>query len=194
MTAPNADHGVMACKYSGHRHCQFRQPEIRRSEAIVTKSLRVSGPRGLNPSILPTQIPAKRLYPGDRPGQGLRLGCSNFKPQDIIVAAGKGHETYQITNEGTIHFDDKEHLIDACTRLLTPKPWTLTDLCTALGCEAATAAGQKLPRMRISCFQRHWHRFKNHRSGHDLSGIAGDRLTATPSSLIWQKKALQDLL
>lgn len=32
----------------------------------------------------------------------------NAKKDDIIVLAGKGHETYQILNTGTIHFDERE--------------------------------------------------------------------------------------
>ena len=27
---------------------------------------------------------------------------------DVVVLAGKGHENYQITNEGVIHFDERE--------------------------------------------------------------------------------------
>lgn len=58
------------------------------------------------------------------------------KPGDIIVAAGKGHETYQITNTGTIHFDDKEELQTAAREFadqFTPIPWTMEDLSRALG-------------------------------------------------------------
>ena len=29
---------------------------------------------------------------------------------DVILIAGKGHETYQIFPEGTIHFDDMEEV------------------------------------------------------------------------------------
>lgn len=32
---------------------------------------------------------------------------------DIILIAGKGHETYQILKDGTIHFDDREVARDA---------------------------------------------------------------------------------
>ena len=30
------------------------------------------------------------------------------KADDVVMIAGKGHETYQILNTGTIHFDDRE--------------------------------------------------------------------------------------
>ena len=34
----------------------------------------------------------------------------NAQKGDVILLAGKGHETYQILNEGTIHFDEREVL------------------------------------------------------------------------------------
>jgi UDP-N-acetylmuramoyl-L-alanyl-D-glutamate--2,6-diaminopimelate ligase len=34
---------------------------------------------------------------------------------DVVVIAGKGHETYQILGERTIHFDDKEVAREAMT-------------------------------------------------------------------------------
>ncbi len=57
------------------------------------------------------------------------------KPGDIIVAAGKGHETYQVTNSGTHHFDDREELWRAADEFcngFNPIPWTATDISTAL--------------------------------------------------------------
>ena len=36
---------------------------------------------------------------------------------DIIVLAGKGHETYQILNEGTIHLDEREVVAEALAEL-----------------------------------------------------------------------------
>jgi UDP-N-acetylmuramoyl-L-alanyl-D-glutamate--2,6-diaminopimelate ligase len=33
---------------------------------------------------------------------------NNAQPKDIILLAGKGHETYQILPTGTIHFDERE--------------------------------------------------------------------------------------
>lgn len=34
--------------------------------------------------------------------------CEEARPGDIIVIAGKGHETYQIVGDQTLHFDDRE--------------------------------------------------------------------------------------
>lgn len=36
----------------------------------------------------------------------------NAQKDDVIVLAGKGHETYQILNTGTIHFDEREVLAE----------------------------------------------------------------------------------
>lgn len=38
----------------------------------------------------------------------IKYALSNAKKGDVIVLAGKGHETYQILNSGTIHFDERE--------------------------------------------------------------------------------------
>ena len=60
------------------------------------------------------------------------------KPGDIIIAAGKGHETYQITNAGTIHFDDKEELKTAAIEFsnrFNPIGWEIDDLTKALSCD-----------------------------------------------------------
>ncbi|MBE7042978.1 MAG: UDP-N-acetylmuramoyl-L-alanyl-D-glutamate--2,6-diaminopimelate ligase [Ruminococcaceae bacterium] len=36
----------------------------------------------------------------------------NAKEDDVIILAGKGHETYQILKEGTIHFDEREVVME----------------------------------------------------------------------------------
>ncbi|MBO5369634.1 MAG: UDP-N-acetylmuramoyl-L-alanyl-D-glutamate--2,6-diaminopimelate ligase [Clostridia bacterium] len=40
--------------------------------------------------------------------EAIAYAMKNALPGDCIVLAGKGHETYQILNEGTIHFDERE--------------------------------------------------------------------------------------
>ncbi|MBR3738181.1 MAG: UDP-N-acetylmuramoyl-L-alanyl-D-glutamate--2,6-diaminopimelate ligase, partial [Eubacterium sp.] len=40
--------------------------------------------------------------------EAIFFALDNAKENDIILLAGKGHETYQILNDGTIHFDERE--------------------------------------------------------------------------------------
>ena len=41
-------------------------------------------------------------------GEAIKFAIENAQKDDIIVLAGKGHETYQILKDGTIHFDERE--------------------------------------------------------------------------------------
>jgi UDP-N-acetylmuramoyl-L-alanyl-D-glutamate--2,6-diaminopimelate ligase len=45
----------------------------------------------------------------DAIGVGIRLA----KPGDMVLIAGKGHETYQITGTVRRHFDDREEAMEA---------------------------------------------------------------------------------
>jgi UDP-N-acetylmuramoyl-L-alanyl-D-glutamate--2,6-diaminopimelate ligase len=47
-----------------------------------------------------------RLIP-DR-AEAIRTAIAFAAPNDLVVIAGKGHETYQIFDDRTIHFDDRE--------------------------------------------------------------------------------------
>ena len=38
-------------------------------------------------------------------------------PEDVILLAGKGHETYQILADGTIHFDEREVVAECLKEL-----------------------------------------------------------------------------
>ena len=40
--------------------------------------------------------------------EAIKLALSMAEPGDVVVMAGKGHENYQITNDGIIHFDERE--------------------------------------------------------------------------------------
>lgn len=40
--------------------------------------------------------------------EAIAWAMNNAQPKDIILLAGKGHETYQILPTGTIHFDERE--------------------------------------------------------------------------------------
>ena len=38
----------------------------------------------------------------------IRKALSCAQPGDVVVLAGKGHETYQILSTGKIHYDERE--------------------------------------------------------------------------------------
>ncbi|MCY0880176.1 MAG: UDP-N-acetylmuramoyl-L-alanyl-D-glutamate--2,6-diaminopimelate ligase [Firmicutes bacterium] len=40
--------------------------------------------------------------------RAIKLALSQAQPGDVILIVGKGHETYQIYRDATIHFDDRE--------------------------------------------------------------------------------------
>jgi UDP-N-acetylmuramoyl-L-alanyl-D-glutamate--2,6-diaminopimelate ligase len=44
--------------------------------------------------------------------EAIEYAVKNAKKDDVIILAGKGHETYQILNTGTIHFDEREVLAE----------------------------------------------------------------------------------
>ncbi len=49
--------------------------------------------------------------------EAIRCALENAKPDDVILLAGKGHETYQILKTGTIHFDEREVVAEALAEL-----------------------------------------------------------------------------
>jgi UDP-N-acetylmuramoyl-L-alanyl-D-glutamate--2,6-diaminopimelate ligase len=50
---------------------------------------------------------AKYSVEPDR-GRAIGMALDEARPGDIVLLAGKGHETYQVLREGTIDFDDRE--------------------------------------------------------------------------------------
>jgi len=40
--------------------------------------------------------------------KAIRIALGEARPGDIVILAGKGHETYQVLRDRTIHFDDRE--------------------------------------------------------------------------------------
>jgi murE/murF fusion protein len=133
--------GKIACKYSDVAIVTSDNPRHESPEAIVDDiiaGIRTEGFCELAKEDLDTN-PGKIGYfkEVDRK-RALQLAVMISNPSDIIVAAGKGHETYQITNSGTIHFDDTEELNRACEKFETrfaPIEWNKKDLIQALAQE-----------------------------------------------------------
>ena len=40
--------------------------------------------------------------------EAIRYALGEAKKGDVVILAGKGHETYQILNTGKIHYDERE--------------------------------------------------------------------------------------
>ncbi len=40
--------------------------------------------------------------------RAIKIALTQAQPGDVVLIVGKGHETYQIYRDGTIHFDDRE--------------------------------------------------------------------------------------
>jgi UDP-N-acetylmuramoyl-L-alanyl-D-glutamate--2,6-diaminopimelate ligase len=41
-------------------------------------------------------------------GKAIQLAIQQAQPGDVVLLAGKGHETYQVLKDRTLHFDDRE--------------------------------------------------------------------------------------
>ncbi|MBR6407103.1 MAG: UDP-N-acetylmuramoyl-L-alanyl-D-glutamate--2,6-diaminopimelate ligase [Clostridia bacterium] len=87
--------------------------------AVITSD----NPRTENPSAIIKDI-LKGTKGYDTPYQvienrreAIHWAIKNAQPKDVIILAGKGHETYQILNTGTIHFDEREVVREALDML-----------------------------------------------------------------------------
>jgi UDP-N-acetylmuramoyl-L-alanyl-D-glutamate--2,6-diaminopimelate ligase len=85
---------------------------IQHSQKVVLTS---DNPRTEDPEVIlndmkegiPEEDKEKVLTITDRK-EGIRTACMLAKSGDIILVAGKGHETYQEVNGVRHHFDDRE--------------------------------------------------------------------------------------
>jgi UDP-N-acetylmuramoyl-L-alanyl-D-glutamate--2,6-diaminopimelate ligase len=87
--------------------------------AIVTSD----NPRSEDPNAIIEDIEAG-LKTSGRPflkevdrREAIFRAVNEARPGDVVLIAGKGHETYQILGDRTIHFDDREVAREALTRL-----------------------------------------------------------------------------
>ncbi len=86
---------------------------------ITSDNPRTEKPRVILDDIL-RGIPAQSIQNGHRRvwveedrGKAIRLALSMAKAGDVVLIAGKGHETYQIIGENKQHFDDREEALQA---------------------------------------------------------------------------------
>jgi MurE/MurF fusion protein len=139
--------GEIACKHSDIAIVSSDNPRTENPDSIIDDIL-----KGLdhfdeltNHDLKSNSFKQGYVIEVDRK-KAIQKAVAISKPEDIIIVAGKGHETYQITNNGSIHFDDKEELADAYLQFaekFKPMAWALDDLITALGCEPALSTVRK---------------------------------------------------
>jgi UDP-N-acetylmuramoyl-L-alanyl-D-glutamate--2,6-diaminopimelate ligase len=64
----------------------------------------------------------RRVWVEEDRGAAIRLALSMAKKGDLVLIAGKGHETYQVIGEEKQHFDDREVAREILKDLLPPSP------------------------------------------------------------------------
>lgn len=67
--------------------------------------------RQMNAGLDPVQM--RKVLTIENRAEAIRTAAVLARPSDIILIAGKGHETYQERNGDRIHFDDREHIAAA---------------------------------------------------------------------------------
>ncbi|MDE7457685.1 MAG: UDP-N-acetylmuramoyl-L-alanyl-D-glutamate--2,6-diaminopimelate ligase [Muribaculaceae bacterium] len=112
---------ITVCGCGGNRdkgkRPQMAVAAVRRSDRVILTS---DNPRNEDPAEIINDMRAgltkeelaTTLSITDR-REAIRTATALAKPGDVILIAGKGHETYQIIGPVTNHFDDREEIIAA---------------------------------------------------------------------------------
>lgn len=97
--------GNIAAHYSDYAIVTSDNPRTEEPSAIIEDIL-----EGMKGAVIPVKVIENRI-------KAIKFAVSIAKKDDIIVLAGKGHETYQILKTGTIHLDEREVVAEALAEL-----------------------------------------------------------------------------
>ncbi len=97
--------GSIAVRYADYVIVTSDNPRSEDPTMIIKDIL-----EGTNGSSTPVKVIENRI-------EAIKYAISIAQKDDIIVLAGKGHETYQILNTGTIHLDEREIVREALEAL-----------------------------------------------------------------------------
>lgn len=93
--------GNIAARYSDYVIVTSDNPRTEEPMEIINDIIK--GTQGAN---VPIKVIENRI-------EAIKYAISIAEKDDIIVLAGKGHETYQILKQGTIHLDEREVIAEA---------------------------------------------------------------------------------
>ena len=93
--------GAIAAKYADYCIVTSDNPRSEEPQSIIDDIL-----EGMKKSEKPIEAIVSRI-------DAIKKAVQIAEKGDIIVLAGKGHETYQILNTGTIHLDEREIVAEA---------------------------------------------------------------------------------
>lgn len=93
--------GSIAARYADNVIVTSDNPRSEEPSAIIDDIL-----VGLEGNSTPVKVIENRI-------EAIKYAVATAQKDDIIVLAGKGHETYQILSTGTIHLDEREVVAEA---------------------------------------------------------------------------------
>lgn len=93
--------GAIACENADYVIVTSDNPRTEEPKAIIDDIL-----EGMKNSKVPYEVIENRV-------EAIKKAVQIAEKDDIIVLAGKGHETYQILKTGTIHLDEREIVAEA---------------------------------------------------------------------------------
>ena len=97
--------GNIAAHFSDYAIVTSDNPRTENPTAIIEDIL-----EGMKGAAIPVKVIENRI-------EAIKFAVSIAQKDDIIVLAGKRHETYQILNTGTIHLDEREVVAEALAEL-----------------------------------------------------------------------------
>ena len=93
--------GSIAAKYSDFVIVTSDNPRTEQPGEIIKEIL-----MGMEGTSTPYEVIENRR-------EAIKWAIDNAKPEDVIILAGKGHETYQIIGKDKLHFDEREVVSEA---------------------------------------------------------------------------------
>ncbi|RAU99162.1 UDP-N-acetylmuramoyl-L-alanyl-D-glutamate--2,6-diaminopimelate ligase [Paenibacillus sp. YN15] len=91
--------GKIAARFSDYVFVTSDNPRSENPEAIL---------RDIEPGVLEAGFAAENYQLIADRREAIQKAIEMASPKDVVLIAGKGHETYQIINGATHHFDDRE--------------------------------------------------------------------------------------